>query len=78
MDAGDFAEGGGGGLDQGFLVGLDGGEADVVDVVDGGGEGDAAFDVGCAGFVFEGCVVVAAVGVFDLFDHFTATTPWGQ
>ena len=40
---------------------MDGIEADGIDVVEGGGDGDDTFDIGGAGFKFEGEVVVGGV-----------------
>lgn len=59
-------------------MGLDFADADGVDVVEGGGEGDGSLDVWGAGFVFEGWVVVGGGLEGDFFDHFTAAAPWGE
>ena len=76
--AGDPCEGGGGGADEGLFVGLDGGQAECVDVVERGGQCDCPLDVGGAGLVLERGVLPGGAGEGDLADHLAAAAPRGQ
>ena len=50
-------------------------QADVVHVIEGGGEGDGSFDVRRAGFVFERELVVSGFFKRHLLDHLAAAAP---
>lgn len=78
VEARDVGEGGGGLLDESLLVAGNSGEVEGVEPVEGGGEGDAAFDIGSARFVAKGKVVVGGALVGDFFDHLAASPPGGE
>ena len=59
-------------------MGVDGVDANAIDIVESGGKGDGALDVGSAGLVFERQLVIGRAGEADLLDHFPAALPWRQ
>ena len=50
-------------------------ESEGIQPIEGRGEADRSFNIGSAGFVAEGEVVVGGAFVGDLFDHFSPAAP---